>query len=151
MNCHFIVILRIFNKLTGPIPKLPKNLIELEIKSNSLSGSLPKPSFNELTQLEVVELSDISFTGVIPVGLLQPSLQQVNLANNGFTAIEISKPINSNLIAVNVGYNKIVGFLSVNLSAYPMLSSLSLRYNKLYGPIPPGTTKWTGCFWTEIT
>ncbi|KAI3525437.1 hypothetical protein L1887_04232 [Cichorium endivia] len=127
-----------FNKLTGPIPKLPKNLIELAIKSNSLSGSLPKPSFNELTQLEVVELSDNSFTGVIPGWfLLQPSLQQVNLANNGFTGIEISKPINSNLIAVDVGYNKIVGYLSVNLSAYPMLSSLSLRYNKLYGPIPP--------------
>ncbi|CAH1435007.1 unnamed protein product [Lactuca virosa] len=127
-----------FNNLTGPIPKLPKNLLELAIKSNSLSGFLPKPSFSDLTQLEVVELSDNSLTGAIPGWfLLQQSLQQVNLANNGFTGIEISKPINSNLIAVDIGYNKIVGYLPVNLSAYPVLSSLSLRYNQLHGPIPP--------------
>ncbi|KAL4588686.1 hypothetical protein LXL04_001581 [Taraxacum kok-saghyz] len=127
-----------FNKFTGPIPKLPKTLIELAVKSNSLSGYLPKTSFNGLTQLEVVELSDNSLTGTIPGWfLLQQSLQQVNLANNGFTGIEISKPIDSNLIAVDVGYNKIVGNIPVNLSAYPVLSSLSLRYNNLYGPIPP--------------
>ncbi|KAI3815225.1 hypothetical protein L1987_14886 [Smallanthus sonchifolius] len=126
-----------FNKLTGPIPKLPLNLLELALRSNSLSGFLSNPSFNELTQLEVVELSDNSLTGTIPSWVfLLPSLQQLNLANNSFTGIEISKPLNSNLIAVDAGYNKIVGDLSVNFSEYPMLSSLSLRYNKLHGPIP---------------
>ncbi|KVH93307.1 probable LRR receptor-like serine/threonine-protein kinase At4g36180 [Cynara cardunculus var. scolymus] len=126
-----------FNKLTGPIPKLPKNLLELAIKSNLLSGYLSKTSFNELTQLEVVELSDNSLTGTIPGWFfLQPSIQQVNLANNGFTGIEILKPTDSNLIAVDIGFNKIAGYLSANFSAYPMLSSLSLRYNKLHGPIP---------------
>ncbi|KAJ0641142.1 putative non-specific serine/threonine protein kinase [Helianthus annuus] len=50
--------------------------------------------------------------------------------------IEILKPVNSNLIAVDAGYNKITGYLSANLSNYPMLSSLTLRYNKLHGPIP---------------
>ncbi|KAI3716018.1 hypothetical protein L6452_23057 [Arctium lappa] len=126
-----------FNRLTGPIPKLPKNLVELAIKSNLLSGYLLKPSFNELTQLEVVELSDNSLTGTIPDWFfLQTSIQQVNLANNGFTGIEILKPTDSNLIAVDIGFNKIDGYLSVNFSAYPMLSSLSLRYNKLHGPIP---------------
>ncbi|KAI3664316.1 hypothetical protein L1987_89945 [Smallanthus sonchifolius] len=126
-----------FNKLTGPIPKLPVNLLELALRSNSLSGFLPNPSFNELTQLEVVELSDNSLTGTIPTWVfLLPSIQQLNLANNSFTDIEISKPLNSNLIAVDAGYNKIVGDLSVNFSEYPMLSSLTLRYNKLRGPIP---------------
>lgn len=75
-----------FNKLTGSIPKLPKNLIELAIKSNLLSGNLLKQSFSELTQLEVVELSENMLTGTIPGWFfLQPSIQQVNFVNNGFT------------------------------------------------------------------
>ncbi|KAD6795300.1 hypothetical protein R6Q59_020806 [Mikania micrantha] len=126
-----------FNNFTGPIPKLPQNLIELAIKSNFLSGLLSNISFNELNQLEVVEISNNSLTGIIPGWFfLQPALQQINLANNRFTSIEILKPINSNLIAVDAGYNEIVGDLSVTFTAYDMLSSLSLRYNKLHGPIP---------------
>ncbi|KAM0062030.1 putative non-specific serine/threonine protein kinase [Helianthus debilis subsp. tardiflorus] len=126
-----------FNKIKGPIPKLPRNLIELALRSNLLSGYLQSASFTELTQLEVVELGDNSLTGTIPGWFfLLPSLQQVNLANNKFTGIEVLKPVNSNLIAVDAGYNKITGYLSANLSNYPMLSSLTLRYNKLHGPIP---------------
>ncbi|GJW48887.1 leucine-rich repeat-containing protein [Tanacetum coccineum] len=131
-----------FNKLTGSIPKLPKNLLELAIKSNSLSGNLLKNSFSELAQLEVVELSDNLFTGTIPGWFfLQPSLQQVNIANNGFTGIKILKGLDSNLVAVDIGYNKIGGYLSGNFSTYPVLSSLSLRYNKLHGPIPTEYSK----------
>ncbi|XP_071717212.1 uncharacterized protein [Rutidosis leptorrhynchoides] len=127
-----------FNQITGSIPTLPTNLLELAIKSNSLSGSLSKSSFNQLIQLEVIELSNNSLTGSIPGWFfLQQPLQQLNLANNQFTNIEILKPgTNSNLIAVDLGYNKIDGYLSANFASYPMLSSLSLRYNKLHGPIP---------------
>ncbi|KAK1417518.1 hypothetical protein QVD17_26647 [Tagetes erecta] len=130
-----------FNSFTGSIPKLPLNLLELAIKSNHLSGELPETSFNNLTQLEVVELSNNSFTGTIPGWFfLQPLVQQVNLAGNRFTSIEILKPVkagfSSNLIAVDVGYNEIVGDLSVNFTLYKTLSSLSLRYNKIQGPIP---------------
>ncbi|KAI7744396.1 hypothetical protein M8C21_014296 [Ambrosia artemisiifolia] len=133
-----------FNKFTGPIPKVAKNLMELAIKSNFLSGGVLKTSFSELTRLEVVEVSNNSLTGTIPGWFfLLPGLQQVNLANNGFTGIEILKPIESDLVAVDVGYNKLVGYLSGNFTAYPMLSSLSLRYNKLQGPIPEEYTRTT--------
>ncbi|KAL7584518.1 hypothetical protein Lser_V15G45835 [Lactuca serriola] len=126
-----------FNKLTGPIPGLPKNIIQLALKGNSLSGYLQKQSFQGLTQLETVELSENSLAGTIPGWFfLIPSLQQVNLAKNSFTGVEIFKPMDSNLVAVDLGFNRITGYPPTNFSAYPMLASLTLSYNKLRGRIP---------------
>lgn len=128
-----------FNRLAGGLPKLPSNLLELALKSNSLSGYLPKSSFDRLNQLEVIELGENSFTGLLQGWFfLLPSLQQVDLANNSFTRIDILKPAggNSDLVAVDLGFNRIEGNLPANFTAYPLLSSLSLRYNHLHGPIP---------------
>ncbi|GAA0174358.1 transmembrane signal receptor [Lithospermum erythrorhizon] len=128
-----------YNKLTGSIPKLPPKLIELALKANSLSGPLYKSSFDGLTKLEVVELSQNSMSGAIESWFfLLPSLQQVDFANNGFTRVEIQKPKNleSDLVAVDLGYNKVEGNVPVNFADYPVLSSLSMRYNRLRGPIP---------------
>jgi len=129
-----------FNKLTGLIPKLPPNLLELAIKANSLSGPLQKTTFEGSNQLEVVELSENALTGTIETWfLLLSSLQQVNLANNSFTGIQISKParsVESNLVALNLGFNRIQGYAPANLAAYPLLSFLSIRHNSLRGNIP---------------
>jgi hypothetical protein len=122
-----------YNKLTGPLPKLPYNLLELALKANSLSGSLSKSSFDRLTGLEVVELSENSFTGTLePWFFLLPALQQVDLSNNSLTRVEISKPSNANsdLVAVDLGFNKIEGNAPLHFA------SLSLRYNRLRGTIP---------------
>ncbi|XP_059313986.1 probably inactive leucine-rich repeat receptor-like protein kinase At3g28040 [Lycium ferocissimum] len=128
-----------YNKLTGSLPKLPPNLLELAVKANSLSGSLLKSSFYGLNQLEVVELSENLLTGKIEPWFFQlPALQQVDMANNSFTLVEISRAVNPNsdLVAVDLGFNKIEGYLPVNFAVFPRLSSLSLRYNKFRGPIP---------------
>jgi len=128
-----------YNKLTGPLPKLPYNLLELALKANSLSGSLSKSSFDRLTRIEVVELSENSFTGTLePWFFLLPALQQVDLANNSLTRVEVSKPSNANsdLVAVDLGFNKIEGNAPLHFADYPLLSSLSLRYNRLRGTIP---------------
>ncbi|XP_015892776.3 leucine-rich repeat receptor-like serine/threonine-protein kinase BAM1 [Ziziphus jujuba] len=129
-----------FNKLTGSIPKLPSNLLELAMKGNSLSGSLTKSSFDGLTGLEVVELSENSITGTLEAWFfLLPSLQQVDLANNSLTRVEIWSPgrsSSSDLVAVDLGFNRIEGYVPVNFVGYPLLSSLSLRYNRLRGKIP---------------
>nr|GLL23721.1 probable LRR receptor-like serine/threonine-protein kinase At4g36180 [Ipomoea trifida] len=133
-----------FNRLAGPIPRLPSSLIELAIKANFLSGSLQKSSFNGLTQLEVVELSQNSFTGTLESWFFQlPALQQVNLANNSFTGLSVPTPTkqNSDLVALDLGFNKIEGYLPVNFASYPVLSSLSLRYNRLRGQIPAKFSK----------
>ncbi|KAK4437917.1 Calmodulin-binding receptor kinase CaMRLK [Sesamum alatum] len=123
-----------YNKLTGPLPRLPPNLNELALKANSLSGPLTKSSFGGLTRLMVVELSENSFTGSLESWFfLLPSLQQVNLAKNSLTGVAVAKPpANSNtgeLVAVDLSYNKISGFLPTNFGEYPMLRSLALSYN----------------------
>ncbi|XP_027070161.2 receptor-like protein 7 [Coffea arabica] len=128
-----------YNKLIGSLPKLPPNLIELAIKANYLSGPLYKTSFQGLTQLEVVELSENSFPGTLETWFfLLPTLQQVDLANYSFTWVDIWKPKNgnSNLVAVDLGFNRIEWYLSVNFAAYALLSFLSLRYNRFRGSIP---------------
>ncbi|KAJ0010692.1 hypothetical protein Pint_33873 [Pistacia integerrima] len=128
-----------YNKLTGSLPKLPYNLLELALKNNSLSGVISKTPFDGLSQLEVVELSENSFTGTLKAWFfLLPSIQQVNLANNKLTGVEIAKPLNgsSDLVAVDLGFNKIEGYLPENLADYPLLSSLTMRYNRLRGTIP---------------
>ncbi|KAF2294649.1 hypothetical protein GH714_014246 [Hevea brasiliensis] len=92
-----------YNKLTGSLPKLPPNLLELALKSNSLSGSLSKWSFDGLTQLEVVELSENSLTGAVESWFLAlPALQQVDLANNSLTSIEILKPVNVVVFVIEI-------------------------------------------------
>ncbi|KAK1418239.1 hypothetical protein QVD17_27382 [Tagetes erecta] len=138
---HLTLLDLSFNKLTGPIPNLPKNLIQLSLKHNSISGYLQKRVFTESTQLEVIELSQNSLTGTIPSWFfLIPSLQQINLSNNTFTNLQVLKPsqlsFTSNLIAVNLGFNKLSGELPVNFPAYPMLASLTMSNNKLRGRIP---------------
>ncbi|KAF3648621.1 hypothetical protein T459_33517 [Capsicum annuum] len=128
-----------YNKLTGSLPKLPPNLLELAAKGNMLSGSLLKSSFYGLNQLEVVELSENFLSGTIEPWFFQlPALQQVDMANNSFTLVQISAVVSSNsdLVAVDLGFNKLEGNLPVNLAVFPRLSSLSLRYNKFRGPIP---------------
>lgn len=129
-----------FNKLTGSLPKsLPPNLIELALKGNSLSGLLYKSTFQKLNQLEVVELSENALAGKIEAWFFSlPSLQQVDLANNSFTGVEIARPAggDSNLVAVNLGFNKIQGYVPANFAAHPVLSFLSLRHNSLRGTIP---------------
>ncbi|KAL9174221.1 hypothetical protein ABFS82_02G037800 [Erythranthe guttata] len=132
-----------YNKLTGSLPKLPPNMNELALKANSLSGPLTQSSFDGLTRLMVVELSENSFTGTVePWLFLLPSLQQVDLAKNAFTGVSVSKPApspanpNTELVAVDLSYNKIEGLLPVNFAEYSMLRSLALSYNKFRGPIP---------------
>lgn len=88
----------------------------------------------------MVELSENVLNGMIEDWfLLLPSLQQVNLENNSFTGIQISRPVKdggNNLVALNIGFNKIQGYAPVNLAAYPMLSFLSMSHNSLRGTIP---------------
>lgn len=129
-----------YNKLTGSIPKLPQSLIDLALKANSLSGPISKQSFTESTQLEVVELAENSFTGTLGAWFfLLQSIQQVDLANNSITGLEVLPPKlagDSDLVAVELGFNRISGNAPASFAAYPRLTSLSLRYNMLHGVIP---------------
>ncbi|XP_038692312.1 LRR receptor-like serine/threonine-protein kinase EFR [Tripterygium wilfordii] len=128
-----------YNRLAGSLPNLPYKLYYFAAKANSFSGSLLKSSFQGLTQLKVVELSVNSLAGTLQSWFFHlPAIQQVNLSNNSLTRVDVPRPLsgNSDLVAFDLGFNRIEGHAPVNFAAYPLLSALSLRYNRLRGDIP---------------
>jgi len=128
-----------YNRLVGGIPsQLPRSLSQLTLKSNLLRGSLPL-SLNSLTELGVLDLSSNRLSGRIDGSLFaHPSLQQLNLSNNSFSAISVVNVSGrgSQLVAVDIGFNRINGVLPSNFSTLESLASLSLRYNQFQGSIP---------------
>ncbi|KAG9439319.1 hypothetical protein H6P81_019484 [Aristolochia fimbriata] len=134
-----------FNKLLWGIPKLPPNITELAIKENSLSGPLLQSSFLGLDELEVVELAGNRISGVLGSWFFHlPSLQQIDLSNNSLTGVldvPDPTPMESQIVAFDMGFNQLAGSIPATLAAFPYLSALSLRYNRLQGTIPPEFAK----------
>jgi Leucine-rich repeat (LRR) protein len=128
-----------FNRLVGGIPsQLPRSLSQLTLKSNLLSGSLPL-SLSSLSELGVLDLSINRLSGAIDGFLFaHPSLQQLNLSNNSFSAISVVNVsgMGSQLVAIDIGFNRITGVLPPNFSTLDSLAALYLRYNQFQGSIP---------------
>lgn len=130
-----------FNKLVGNIPQtMPPNLVELALKGNSLSGTIQRGTFAPLKALTVVELAANRLQGKLEGWFfLLPSLQQVDLANNSLSSLEVWQPTAESglqLVAVDLGFNQIKGKLPVALAEFPALVALSLRHNAFGGTIP---------------
>jgi len=128
-----------FNGLVGGIPsQLPRSLSQLTLKSNLLRGNLPL-SLSSLSELGVLDASINRLSGAIDGSLFaHPSLQQLNLSNNSFSAISVLNVSgkNSQIVAVDIGFNRITGSLPPNFSTLDSLASLTLRYNQFQGSIP---------------
>ncbi|KAJ7259191.1 hypothetical protein O6H91_16G090100 [Diphasiastrum complanatum] len=128
------------NLLSGSVSaSLPPSLMQLSLRGNRLQGSLPDDLIS-LQELEVMDLSSNSFCDAVYGALFQlPSLQQLNLSNNKLTAITIPEAVDggsSQLVAVDISYNRIRGQLPLFLVEMKRLSALSLRHNFLSGAIP---------------
>lgn len=128
-----------FNGLVGGIPsQLPRSLSQLTLKSNLLRGNLPL-SLSSLSELGVLDASINRLSGAVDGSLFaHPSLQQLNLSNNSFSAISVLNVSgkNSQIVAVDIGFNRITGSLPPNFSTLDSLASLTLRYNQFQGSIP---------------
>ncbi|KAJ3704657.1 hypothetical protein LUZ61_008362 [Rhynchospora tenuis] len=130
-----------YNRLTGSIPDtLPPNLVELALRGNSMTGFLKQSTFAPLGSIQVIELAENRLQGKLQSWFfLLPSLQQVDLSNNSFTGISVQSPTASNtnqLVAIDLGFNKIKGTLPVQLAQFGSLVAISLRHNALTGPVP---------------
>lgn len=132
-----------YNRLAGPIPSsLPPNLITLALRGNSLTGFLIQSTFAPLRRLEVVDLSGNRLSGNLEGWLLNlPKIQQVNLANNSFEKWEVWPAAagdggGQELVALDLGFNRIGGQLPPELARYPSLVAVTVSYNKLRGEIP---------------
>ncbi|KAA8517447.1 hypothetical protein F0562_017740 [Nyssa sinensis] len=102
---------------SGPIPSfsLSKNLTNIDVSHNDLTGEIPSSHWEGLQSLVNLNLGYNSLNGSIPVSLFSlPSLQKIKLSNNKFAG----------------QFNDIL-----NVSSHK-LDTLDLSSNNLTGPIP---------------
>ncbi|GJR33622.1 kinase-like domain-containing protein, partial [Tanacetum coccineum] len=141
-NCTKLVELQIYScNLTGTLPmsigNLSDKLSSLGVGDNKLSGSLPS-SIGSLVGLTALYLRSNRFKGKIPttIGKLQ-KLQFLGLDNNQFSG-PIPNAI-GNLSLLNKLYlysNKLEGHIPSSLGNCTNLNGLELADNRLSGNIP---------------
>ena len=106
-----------FKKLTGTIPAVLGELVNLEVLSlseNEFTGSIPLELGN-LKKLRILKLDSNKLTGPIPIALGElPALETLNLSDN-----------------------VLAGTIPAELASLEALQTLTLNDNMLSGPIPP--------------
>ncbi|EFJ26849.1 hypothetical protein SELMODRAFT_412673 [Selaginella moellendorffii] len=124
--------------------ELPLSLMVISLRNNQLQGRLPG-SLTKLEQLEVLDLSHNDLRGPVPASLFTlPSLQQLNLAYNQFVSVLATPGLaeweqvadSSQLIEIDLSFNKFQGRLPVFFVQMKRLTALSLGHNQFSGLIP---------------
>ncbi|KAK6912995.1 Leucine-rich repeat [Dillenia turbinata] len=101
------------NQFDSDLPVMSKGLVTILLSKNKMSGKIPK-EFDELSQLQHLDLSFNSLTGTPPSGLFSlPNISYLNLASNQLT-----------------------GSLSHKLSCGDGLGFVDISSNKLTGELP---------------
>ncbi|KAM7515494.1 hypothetical protein LguiA_005077 [Lonicera macranthoides] len=161
-NLKNLVILHLFkNQLWGPIPSeigMLKSLESLNLHYNNLTGLIP-PSFGGLTSLSYLHLDANKLSGPIPEELGNlVSLTDLFLNKNRFNGSipswlgklknlerlflrdnQLSGPIPhelGNLKSLQLGINKLSGYLPDLICHGGKLENLSVNNNQLIGQVP---------------
>jgi Leucine-rich repeat (LRR) protein len=128
------------NNLTGTLPQLPRQLAELDISRNSLSGPLPQNFGAPL--LQELLLSENSINGTIPIYICKLQLLLVlDLAKNFLVghlprcSEETTKPSRS-ILALVLHENNLSGEFPSFLESCSQLVLLDLAYNNFVGELP---------------
>ncbi|XP_010933760.1 brassinosteroid LRR receptor kinase-like [Elaeis guineensis] len=129
------------NALSGEFPsgKLPASVVQISLRNNRLEGEIPGAAVAALPALQVMDLSHNGLWGAVPGAAFEhPSLEQLTLSYNQLESI--TRPgdggLWSRLIALDLGHNRLGGFLPAFLGLMPRLSALSLEDNRFTGMIP---------------
>ncbi|KAL1059916.1 hypothetical protein V6Z11_1Z142400 [Gossypium hirsutum] len=136
------------NLFSGPVPKTLGNLRHLErfriVNNNFITGSATDHEWSFLSSLSncrhlrKIEVSGNPLSGVLPtyIGNLSKSLQYFNAHNcelQGIIPMEIGNL--TNLLLLQLGYNKLSGLIPASIGGMRNLQGLFLSSNKLGGPI----------------
>uniref|UniRef100_A0ACD6AAY8 Uncharacterized protein n=1 Tax=Avena sativa TaxID=4498 RepID=A0ACD6AAY8_AVESA len=123
------------NNLTGTLPKLPKQLAELDISRNSLSGPLPQ-NFGA-PFLEDLLLSDNSINGTIPKYICEMQLVVLDLAKNFLVGhLPCCSEGTTKLKALVLNENSLSGEFPSFLESCSQLVLLDLAHNNFVGELP---------------
>ncbi|XP_040966808.1 receptor kinase-like protein Xa21 [Gossypium hirsutum] len=136
------------NLFSGPIPKMLASLKHLEVllihDNNLITGSATDHEWNFLSSLtncrnlRKISVSGNPLSGVLPtyIGNLSKSLQYFYAEKcelKGNIPMEIGNL--TNLLLLQLGYNKLNGLIPASIGGMRNLQSLTFYSNKLGGPI----------------
>ncbi|PON94315.1 LRR domain containing protein [Trema orientale] len=126
------------NNFTGPIPSfnMSKNLTELVLSYNGLTGEILSVHWEGLLKLLVLDLRNNLLSGSIPPSLFAlPSLQKIQLSFNQFSGqvLEFQTPSSSILETLDLSGNNLEGPLPNSFFELRKLKILSLSSNKFNG------------------
>ncbi|KAB2086595.1 hypothetical protein ES319_A04G043000v1 [Gossypium barbadense] len=148
-NASMLKILSLGDNLfSGPIPKMLASLKHLEVlliyDNNLITGSATDHEWNFLSSLtncrnlRKISVSGNPLSGVLPtyIGNLSKSLQYFYAEKcelKGNIPMEIGNL--TNLLLLQLGYNKLNGLIPASIGGMRNLQSLTFYSNKLGGPI----------------
>jgi len=146
-NLSFLHILDLTN--TGLVGTIPADLGRLhrlrylDLTSNRLSGVIP-PDVGNLTRLQHLRLGTNTLSGKIPPQLLQnlSNLERFSLAWNELSG-QIPPYFFNNtpsLRYINIGNNSLSCPIPHGVASLPMLETLILQKNQLFGTNPKAST-----------
>ncbi|CAI9271428.1 unnamed protein product [Lactuca saligna] len=126
-------------KIMGFIPDIFDsfpNLQNLRLSYNNLTGNLPKSFGGSEIQNLWLNNQESGLSGTLDVLSSMTQLSQVWLQANAFTGAipDLSKCTNLNDLQLRD--NQFTGIVPPSLMSLPQLSKISLRNNKLQGPLP---------------
>ncbi|KAM4078953.1 hypothetical protein ACB094_09G079000 [Castanea mollissima] len=128
------------NSFTGSIPSLSmaKKLTQLNISHNNLTGQINFTHWKDLTNVINLDLRFNSLNGSIPVSLFSlPSLRNLQLSNNQFSGLlnESSNSSSSVLDTLDLSCNKLKGPIPMSIFELQGLKFLLLSSNNFDGSL----------------
>jgi hypothetical protein len=128
------------NALSGPpLDALPRQVVSVVARNNTLSGPLQAAAFHALPAMQVLDLTGNALTGALPGAAFEhPALEQLCLGSNQLGAVEEASDggASSQLVVVDLSGNRIAGKLPRCLAAMPRLTMVGLDRNRFVGGVP---------------
>ncbi|KAL8146618.1 receptor-like protein 7 [Apium graveolens] len=134
------------NQLTGKIPVPPLSASYVDYSANNFSSSMSSDIGKNLTFAYFFSVSRNKLTGNIPDSICKANyLQVLDLSNNNFSGVIPSCLLgqSKSLVVLNLGNNNFSGYIEGTFVENCSLKTLDLHANHLQGNVPESLSKCT--------